>query len=118
MRENKRQIGTREEERAARYLRENGYRIREHSYRCRIGEIDLIAEKDGMIIFCEVKYRTGPGAGSPLAAVDRRKQETIFRVAQQYLLAKGLPEETPCRFDVIGLTQDRVLHIENAFGGL
>ncbi|MBQ5952257.1 MAG: YraN family protein [Lachnospiraceae bacterium] len=118
MYQNNRRIGTGYETRAALFLEEAGCRILERNYRCRLGEIDLIAEQDGVLVFVEVKFREGSGAGDPLEAVGVRKQQTIYRVAQQYLLSHGLSEETPCRFDVIGMTRETVRHIENAFGGM
>lgn len=119
--ENTRAAGKRYEEQAAEYLAELGYRIREKNFRCRMGEIDLIAEDPGSgrptIVFTEVKYRTSPDiAGGPLAAVGMRKQKTISRVAQFYLMRNGLPEiGTPCRFDVIAITPEGITHIRDAF---
>ena len=47
--------------------------------------------------------------------MDYRKQRTISRVAQEYLLKKRLPETTPCRFDVVAICDNRIRHIRNAF---
>ena len=119
--ENTRAAGKRYEEQAADYLSEQGYLIREKNFRCRLGEIDLIAEDRSadkpVLVFTEVKYRTSPDiAGGPLAAVGMRKQKTICRVAQFYLMRNGLPEiGTPCRFDVIAITPEGITHIRDAF---
>ena len=118
---NTRAAGKRYEEQAAAYLTEQGYCIREKNFRCRLGEIDLIAEdqsrEKSVLVFTEVKYRTSAdSAGGPLAAVGIRKQKTISRVAQFYLMSNGLPEiGTPCRFDVIAITPEGITHIKDAF---
>lgn len=113
---NKRQTGTKYEQAAGFFLEQMGYEILEYNYRCRFGEIDIIA-KDGIcLVFCEVKYRSGRGKGSPLEAVDYRKQQTIFRCASHYLAGQELGD-VPCRFDVIGIEGTAVTHIKNAFTG-
>lgn len=113
---NKRRTGTRYEQAAGFFLEQIGYEVLEYNYRCRFGEIDIIA-KDGIcLVFCEVKYRSGREKGSPLEAVDNRKQQRIFRCASQYLAGRGL-EDVPCRFDVIGIEGMAVTHIKNAFTG-
>lgn len=85
-----------------------------------MGEIDIVARDGETVVFCEVKYRYDHAAGDPAAAVDYRKQQKIFRVAQWYLQAHRLPEETPCRFDVMAIsgTGDSVQMrwIPDAFG--
>ena len=113
---NKRRTGTRYEQAAGFFLEQIGYEVLEYNYRCRFGEIDIIA-KDGIcLVFCEVKYRSGRDKGSPLEAVDNRKQQRIFRCASHYLAGRGL-EDVPCRFDVIGIEGTAVTHIKNAFTG-
>ena len=62
---NQREVGTRQESRAAEYLESLGYHILVRNFRCRFGEIDLIAKQDDTYIFIEVKYRTGRTAGDP-----------------------------------------------------
>lgn len=113
---NKRRTGAKYEQAAGDYLQQLGYEIVEYNYRCRFGEIDIIA-KDGIyLVFCEVKYRSGPQKGSSLDAVDARKQRKIFRCAAHYLA--GLKNaDVPCRFDVIGIDGTAVTHIKNAFSG-
>ena len=112
---NRRALGTRYEELAAGYLRDRGLRVLERNYRTRFGEIDLIAEDAGTLVFVEVKYRSGAGKGAPEEAVGRAKQAVIRRQAWAYLAAKGLNDLTPCRFDVIAVLGDRVRWIRNAF---
>lgn len=86
----KKQLGQAGEEAAVRFLEARGYRILERNYRCRLGEIDLIAEKkkERAILFIEVKTRRAFGAVSPLELVPYGKQYHISRVAQHYVTAK------------------------------
>ena len=112
---NKRQTGIKYEQAVGFFLEQMGYEILEYNYRCRFGEIDIIAKDGACLVFCEVKYRSGRGKGCPLEAVDYRKQ-TIFRCASHYLAGQGFGD-IPCRFDVIGIEGTAITHIENAFTG-
>lgn len=95
------------------------------NYTCRLGEIDLIARDRQYLVFVEVKYRKNLDKGSPLEAVDARKQMRIQKAAAYYLVSRGMGESTPCRFDVIGILGEQadlaspragqVRHIKNAF---
>jgi putative endonuclease len=80
--------------------------------------LDLIVLDRRIVVFVEVKTRTGHGFGSPLEAVEFRKQRKMIRAAQFFLSAKGL-QQREARFDVIGISwpgREPVLeHIENAF---
>lgn len=114
---NKRAVGAQYETMAADYLRGQGMRILARNYRLRSGEIDLIARDGNTIVFVEVKYRTDERQGNPLEAVSVSKQRTIVRTAQHYLLLNGYREDTPCRFDVVGIEGERIIHIPNAFWG-
>ncbi|MDO4519516.1 MAG: YraN family protein [Eubacteriales bacterium] len=112
---NKRRLGSDYEEKAAEFLQKNGYRIMERNFRCKIGEIDLIARDGRYLVFIEVKYRTSESQGNALEAVNWRKQEIIRKVALFYLIRFGWPLDTPCRFDVVGITGEQVQLIKNAF---
>lgn len=112
---NKRQMGTSYELKAEDYLREKGYKILETNFRNRSGEIDIIAKDGEYFCFVEVKYRTTNDYGSPLEAVDFRKQNQIRKVAMYYLMKNKLSEWTPCRFDVIAFEGEKMTHVENAF---
>ena len=112
---NKRALGRQFEELAAKYLEEKGYKILARGYRSRHGEIDLIAEDHGTIVFCEVKYRSGKTCGTPLEAVGRAKMANLIYTARYYLYRNGFPEDQPCRFDVIGMTGGRLTHVKDAF---
>lgn len=115
-RRNKRSLGSEKERIAAEYLKEQGYCILEMNFRCRQGEIDLIARDGRYLVFIEVKYRTDGRAGAPEEAVSRAKQRTILQVAKYYLYRHRLPESTPCRFDVVGITGEKIRLIRDAFG--
>ena len=119
---NKRQTGAYYEREAGEYLERLGYKILEYNYRCRSGEIDIVARDNGCIVFCEVKYRTDERRGDPLEAVDERKQKRLFRCAMHYLSEHRLGDVL-CRFDVVGITGEtgmknsEVTYIKNAFTG-
>lgn len=112
--ENNRQTGARYEREAAAYLEKKGYTILEQNYRCKMGEVDLIAKDGKYLVFCEVKYRRGTEWGYPEEAVDMRKQRVISRCAMYYLMEHGLINLS-CRFDVICIEGDEVTHYINAF---
>lgn len=116
---NAKQILGKEGERIAeRYLAKKGYKLVERNYRCRAGEVDLILLDRRVIVFVEVKTRSGQRFGTPLEAVAPRKQQKMIRAAQFFLSTKGLYQRE-ARFDVVGISwPDRepvVEHIENAF---
>lgn len=113
--DNKRSIGTAYEEKAAEYLRRKGYTIVNQNFRCRMGEIDLIARQDTILVFVEVKYRKTASFGYPEEAVSFSKQRTIRKVAEYFLVTEHLPMDTECRFDVVAILGEEIRHIENAF---
>lgn len=113
--QNKRQTGAAYELKAEEYLISMGYLVLERNFCNRMGEIDLIVKKDGVIRFVEVKYRTTHDFGHPLEAVGIKKQNQIRRVAMYYLMKNKLSEWTPCQFDVIAFEGEKMIHIENAF---
>ena len=112
-------LGQRGEEMASHFLRRKGYKIVERSYRSRLGEIDLIAAKDGVLVFCEVKTRLNKKFGEPFESVTSRKQKQLRKLAELYILSHS--PDLNYRFDVVSifLTPQRQLkeisHIENAF---
>ena len=109
------------EELAARYLIEHGYRIVDANWRCRFGEIDLIAKEKGYLCFVEVKLRKNDRMASAMEFVDARKQKKLRTTAQLYLSIHPIQEQP--RFDVIevyapdGLqtVKPEIHHITNAF---
>lgn len=103
------------EQLAAQYLKDEGYQILKMNYRCKIGEIDIIASYKNAIIFVEVKYRSSKKYGNAVEAVSATKQRTIRQVAMHYLVTQLHQTSLDCRFDVIGIDQDEIMHIINAF---
>jgi putative endonuclease len=87
---------------AARRLAREGYRILETNVRLRGGEIDLVAEEGGDLVFVEVKARRARGEYSPFLNVTPAKRRRIVRLAGAYCLARGLTDR-PVRFDVVGI---------------
>lgn len=112
------------EAKAASYLERLGYRILAMNYRCRLGEIDLIAKHENYLTFIEVKYRRSDSQGSPFEAVTYRKQQTIYKTAQYYMQSHRILQDTPCRFDVVAVSgepdgeNEAIEVIQNAFGGV
>ncbi len=114
-RQSKRSVGTAYEEKAAEYLQSRGYFILCRNFRCRQGEIDLIAREGGYLVFIEVKYRKSAGNGRPEEAVTLEKQRVISRTADYYRLRQGYGEETCCRFDVVAILGEEITLYKNAF---
>lgn len=93
--------GADHEARAARFLQDRGLRILQANYRCRCGEIDLIARHGQYLVFVEVRFRSNPRFSGAAASVDRRKQGKLLRSAQFFLQQHPQLASLPCRFDVI-----------------
>lgn len=103
---------------AAFYLEKKGYKILKRNFRVKGGEIDIIAEKDGIIAFVEVKTRTPDFIESGFDAVTLRKKRLIIRASQIYSVK--FPHELQPRFDVVQIIADgrKIVgfnYIENAF---
>ena len=111
------QSGPKGEQLAEKFLKQKGYSIRERGFRALGGEIDIIAVKNNILIFVEVKTATTSHFGQPEAWVTPAKQAQIIKVAQAYLHQRS--DHSAPRFDVIAidLTQSRpvIRHYENAF---
>lgn len=112
---NSRYIGNNYEALSAEYLERNKYTILARNFRVRAGEIDIVAQKNGYIVFVEVKYRSNMHTGAPEESVDVRKRRQISKVALYFLNKYGYGIDIPMRFDVITVTKKEIRHIENAF---
>lgn len=103
---------------AAEYLRKKGYKILAMNYSCRFGEIDIIAEKDNILVFTEVKLRKNKKFANAREYVTKSKQEKIIKTAMLYLSSFGY-EQKYSRFDVIEIYYDgrvdEINHLENSF---
>ena len=106
---------------AARFLREKGYRILSSNFRCRLGEIDIIAAKGGYIVFAEVKTRRQDALFAPREAVTAAKRRRLIQTAGLYL--SRFPSELQPRFDVIEVVTEssaalrvvEINHIQGAY---
>lgn len=116
----RRWFGDRSERAAARFLRRLGCRILARNYRCSHGELDLVAEQAGCIIFVEVRSTGGLDAERPALSVDNAKQRRLTRLALHYLRQHRLLDY-PARIDVITVTwppgqrDPRIGHYPQAF---
>lgn len=107
-------LGARGEARVAGFLEARGWTVLERNWRCRYGEMDLVAEDGGTLVFIEVKARTTRRRGPPEEAVDAAKQARLSRIAGEYLAARGFLERT-CRFDVVAVEDGELRHHKAAF---
>lgn len=82
------------------YLKNKGYTIIERNFRCKMGEIDIIAWKNDEIIFIEVKTRSSNYFGKPAESVTERKRKHIYKAAKYYMMVKDILEQN-ARIDVI-----------------
>lgn len=112
---NKRIIGADKEQIIRAYMEQRGYTILEMNFRCRQGEVDIIAKDNKYLVFVEVKFRSDTDKGYPEDAVDYRKQRRICKAAEYYMYSHGMNEYTPVRFDVAGILYDEIRYTENAF---
>lgn len=112
-------FGKRGEDEAARYLEKRGYKVIASNYRCRLGEIDIIARDGDALVFVEVKTRGGAGYGSGAEAVDARKQRRIIAVSEVYMNENNI-SDTAVRYDVVSIGRSGdgldVELIKDAFG--
>lgn len=112
------EFGKLAEDEAVKFLKANGYRIRQCNYKTKFSEIDIIAEDGNTICFVEVKARHSLNLGSPLDAVSFKKQRQIAKSAIYYLKTKNLLDRLS-RFDVLTLLylddQPKITLIKNAF---
>jgi len=112
-------FGQESEMRAEQFLLAKGYRILDRNVRTPLGELDLVAEDQGVVVFVEVKGRATEAFGGALLAVDHRKRVKLTKLATQYLAQRHWSDKA-CRFDVV-LVQGKpsegggIEHLQNAF---
>jgi len=112
-------VGSRGEELAAAFLERNGFALVERNFRCKGGEIDIIAKDGSTMVFIEVKSRKTLTYGVPQLAVTPFKQRQISKAALTWL-ARNHKHDSPARFDVIAILLEndyshQIEHIKNAF---
>jgi len=112
--------GSEAEDRALQYLQQQGLRLVARNYRvaagpqARGGEVDLILrERDGTLVFVEVRARAGLSHGGAAASVTAVKQRRLIYAARHYLLTMATPP--PCRFDVLAIDDEKVEWLQAAF---
>jgi putative endonuclease len=109
-----RAAGNRGEDIAAAYIRQNGGTILKRNHYVRGGEVDIIFEQDGVVVFCEVKLRQSARFGTGAEAVTAVKQRRICRAALDYACRNKIIDER-LRFDIIEVAGGKINHIKNAF---
>jgi len=104
---------------AVKFLTRKGYQILERNWRIRSGEIDIVADDNGTMVFVEVKARSSTEYGTGEEAITPHKKKKIINAAKAYLKYGG--KDLPCRFDVISILFDEkrkvkeINHIKDAF---
>jgi putative endonuclease len=117
MEKNSKDYGAEGENHASNYLKTQGYQILERNWRFKKLEIDIIAKKNNLLVFVEVKTRKNSTFGEPEIFVTRKKQSFLIAAANEYIMKKNLDNEA--RFDIIAISQlnnnETVKHLEGAF---
>jgi len=109
-----RRLGEHGEELAAGWYESRGFTVLARNWRCREGELDLVVARDGLVVFCEVKARSGDRYGSPFEAVGPAKQARLRRLAARWLREEAPYRPAAVRFDVAGVVGTRVEVVESA----
>lgn len=112
------EIGKKGEDFATLFLVQDGYEIKERNWRSGKAEIDIIAEKDGILVFVEVKAKSSRAFGPPELAVDEKKERLLFSAANRYMESIGY--EWEIRFDIISIVflkgqETELTHFEDIF---
>ncbi|MBN1697802.1 MAG: YraN family protein [Spirochaetales bacterium] len=117
MRNRRKLKGNLGEEKAARFLIAEQYKICEKNFRTQSGEIDIIAEKEDELVFIEVKTWDSLTEESLEQAINREKQQRMVRISKYYLVNHPQYNDYNIRFDIIFLTlkNEEIMHIKNAF---
>ena len=106
-------LGKQGESQAQKYLKKSGWTILETNWRNPFGEVDIIAKKDDIIAFIEVKTRLSDAYGTPSEAVQKTRKLKYIRGANYYFCNKNI--DCTVRFDIIEIYKGQLNHIENAF---
>lgn len=111
----RRRLGIDGEARAAAWYEARRYRVVARNWRDREGELDLVLERDGVLVFCEVKARSSDRFGAAVEAVGPRKQARVRAAAVRFLAAGITGAPRRIRFDVAAVTGGNVEVVEGAF---
>jgi putative endonuclease len=107
-------VGATSEDRAVSFLERRGYRIVERNFRCKVGELDIVARDGRTLVFVEVRSRRSAEHGSAVEAVGWNKRRKVTRVAQAYLAIRR-PFFEEARFDVVAITGAEIVLIQDAW---
>ena len=102
-------LGKRGEDLACEELEKRGYTIVDRRFRTRCGEIDIVARDAGVLVFVEVKTRSGGTFGTPFESVTWKKRQQLSRMAASYVCLKRIAD-VPCRFDVVAILEGQGSH--------
>ena len=110
----RRDLGAWGEDRVAAWYEAKGYTVVDRNWRCRQGELDLVARRGRVVVFCEVKTRSSTAFGAPVEAVTRTKQARLRVLAARWLEDSDLVARE-IRFDVASVLQGDIEVLEGAF---
>jgi len=108
------ETGGEAESRAVSLLVRKGYRIVERNFKCKTGELDVVARDGDVLVFVEVRSRANGDHGHAAETVNRTKQRQVAKVAMHYIGLRD-PQFTRSRFDVVAITGDEEVLIQDAF---
>ena len=109
-----RAAGAQAERRAEELLTRLGFQVLERNYTCKGGELDLVCDDDGTLVFVEVRARRSGDFGAPEETISATKRRRLIHAARHYLMVRT-HEERACRFDVVAIEGDDVRHLRDAF---
>jgi len=109
-----RAVGASAERLAGAHLEAHGFTVLQYNYYCHGGEIDLVCDDHGTLVFVEVRARADGEHGDPLETIGAIKRQRLVRAARYYLMEKG-GEDRACRFDVVGIEGESLTHVADAF---
>lgn len=112
---NKRKLGKEKEALAAEFLQQQGVKIVERNFSCKMGEVDLIGWDGEYLVFVEVKYRKNTNQGYPQESVSKYKKRKICLVSGYYRMLKHYGENLPIRYDVVSILGNRIRWDKDAF---
>jgi len=112
----KRRLGFFGERKAAKFLKKAGYAIVKRNFKCRFGEVDIIARKGDVFAFVEVKTRSSDSFGLPNEAVDSRRKSRYRKTADFYFYINRMRmDDYIVRFDIVEVMGGVINHLENSF---
>lgn len=111
---NRKEKGKQKEQQAVEFLQRKGYNILSRNFRTRFAEIDIVAKDGGTLVFVEVRSRAYVSLGRPEESINKRKQKKLTMAASAFL-AGYRQNFDAVRFDVVAISGDEIVHIENAF---